>query len=82
MYPTIDISGEFMVSVSENGKGFLNSIKFIQHKSKKGNYLNVKEYNNNDPGMPNSPISFEEIKKFKISEDLYDSSNPVIMVQI
>ena len=81
MYPTIDISGEFMVSVSENGKGFLNEIKYISNKNNKGGYLNVQEFNNNDAGVHN-PISFEEIKKFKISEDVYDSTNPVIMVQI
>lgn len=34
-FSTIDISGEHMVSVSENGKGFLNILKY--NRTKVGN---------------------------------------------
>jgi hypothetical protein len=76
-YSTIDINQGHIVSVSENGKGVLNHIKYVKTKN-----LNLQTYNQSNSSMPVYPINFEEISKISVSNDIDSNKNPVTIVQI
>jgi len=82
-YPTVDLCEGYLVSLSENGKGMLFSLK--RNVEKKQAWRNKQEFKMKDLDLnpiTQNPVSFEELHKFKVSEAPLEHSNPVFMVQI
>lgn len=74
-HSTIDINSGYMVSISENGKGVLNTIKY--NNSKK--HVNLQAFNCSGD-LQNTPITFEEVGRIKMQETPIERDNAVVMV--
>ena len=69
-YPIIDLQEQYLVSVSENGRGMLHTIK---HNSRQIHKVSTKlqkkrTMKSKHIDYDSNPINFEEIAKFKVSE--------------
>lgn len=79
-FPCIDINGEYLVSINENGKGILNTIKYNTKIGTKLGKNTKKLPTGNDSSL--NPIQFAEVKKFKISNETIDSAMAVFTIEI
>jgi len=75
-FPIIDNAGDFLVSSNENGRGQLNLLKFNHRAGGKPGQRMLSAPAGGRVSNEACPVQFEELHKFKISDDI-DSSNTV-----
>lgn len=76
-HSTININAGYMVSISENGKGVLNTIRFNARQKR----VTAQAFTSSGD-LQHSPITFEEVGKIKMQETPIERDNAVVMVQI
>lgn len=81
-FPIIDLKSEYLVSVNENGRGMLHQIKYQSYKKISNLFLANQRSSRINLDSDINPISFQEVAKFKVSENPLDSTQSVFTIHI